>query len=255
MQLDEPVLVQDQPRAVLDATARAYRELTAAADRPKVLVATYFDALGEALPVLAQSPVEGLALDFTGPAAANLDALASLGGLPGKRLVAGVVDGRNVWADDLEASLATLATLLGLTGHLDVAPSCSLLHVPLDLTRERTLDLQVTRWLAFARQKLDETVTWRAPCPRAGRPSPRNWPRAVPPGPHVPPPPSPTTPPYGPAARPPAPTTPAAPSRTGSGRRRSGTGSACPRCRRRPSARSRRPPTCAPPARPCGRGS
>lgn len=130
-----------------------------AADRPKVLVATYFDALGEALPVLAQSPVEGLALDFTGPAAANLDALASLGGLPGKRLVAGVVDGRNVWADDLEASLATLATLLGLTGHLDVAPSCSLLHVPLDLTRERTLDLQVTRWLAFARQKLDETVT------------------------------------------------------------------------------------------------
>lgn len=159
VQLDEPVLVQDQPRAVLDATARAYRELTAAEDRPKVLVATYFDALGEALPVLAQSPVEGLALDFTGPAAANLDALGRLGGLPGKRLVAGVVDGRNVWADDLEASLATLATLLGLTDHLDVAPSCSLLHVPLDLTRERTLDLQVTRWLAFARQKLDETVT------------------------------------------------------------------------------------------------
>ncbi|MFF5127115.1 5-methyltetrahydropteroyltriglutamate--homocysteine S-methyltransferase [Streptomyces syringium] len=159
VQLDEPALVQDQPPAVLSAATRAYRDLGALADRPKILAAAYFDRLGDALPVLAKSPVEGLALDFTGPAAANLEALAAAGGVPGKRLVAGVVDGRNIWINDLEHSLATLATLLGLAGRVDVAPSCSLLHVPLDATAERDVDPQVARWLAFARQKTEEIVT------------------------------------------------------------------------------------------------
>ncbi|GGU72794.1 5-methyltetrahydropteroyltriglutamate--homocysteine methyltransferase [Streptomyces albospinus] len=158
VQLDEPALVQDRTAGVLHATAHAYHALTAVEDRPKLVVASYFDALGDALPVLAASPVEGLAMDFTGPAAANLDALATLGGIPDKRLIAGVIDGRNVWAADLERALALLATLLGLTGRLDVAPSCSLLHVPLDAAREPDLDPQVARWLAFARQKVDETV-------------------------------------------------------------------------------------------------
>jgi hypothetical protein len=83
--------VTDQPAAVLSLVDRAYRALAAASDRPKILVASNFDRLGEALPVLAATPVEGLALDFTGPATANLGALAAIGGLPGKRLVAGVV--------------------------------------------------------------------------------------------------------------------------------------------------------------------
>ncbi|MGW4892780.1 5-methyltetrahydropteroyltriglutamate--homocysteine S-methyltransferase [Kitasatospora sp. NPDC004240] len=157
-QLDEPALVQDRTPAELGAAARAYRELGAVEDRPKLLVASYFDRLGEALPVLAKAPVEGLALDFTGPAAANLADLAAAGGLPGRRLIAGVVDGRNVWINDLEKSLATLATLLGLAGTVDVAPSCSLLHVPLDATAERELDPQIARWLAFARQKSTETA-------------------------------------------------------------------------------------------------
>ncbi|MCT2593185.1 5-methyltetrahydropteroyltriglutamate--homocysteine S-methyltransferase [Streptomyces sp. N2-109] len=159
VQLDEPALAADQPPAVLSAATRALRDLGALTDRPRLLVASYFDRLGEALPVLAQSPVEGLALDFTGPAAANLDDLAAAGGLPGKRLIAGVVDGRNIWTNNLERSLATLATLLGLAGRVDVAPSCSLLHVPLDATLETDLDPQVVRWLAFARQKTEEVVT------------------------------------------------------------------------------------------------
>ena len=158
VQLDEPILVTDVPPATLAAAARAYRPLAAVANRPKVLVATYFAELGDALPVLRNAPVEGIAIDFTGPAAGNLDRLAGRGGLPGKRLVAGVVDGRNVWADDLERWLATLGTLLGLAGEVTVAPSCSLLHVPLDLTRETRIDPQVRRWLAFARQKVDETM-------------------------------------------------------------------------------------------------
>ncbi|MFJ5924658.1 5-methyltetrahydropteroyltriglutamate--homocysteine S-methyltransferase [Kitasatospora sp. NPDC092948] len=158
VQLDEPALVQDRTPAELNAAARAYRDLGALTDRPKLLVASYFDRLGEALMVLAKSPVEGLALDFTGPAAGNLADLAAVGGLPGKRLVAGVVDGRNVWINDLEKSLATLGTLLGLADRVDVAASCSLLHVPLDVAAERDLDPQIGRWLAFARQKAAETA-------------------------------------------------------------------------------------------------
>ncbi|MFB7605481.1 5-methyltetrahydropteroyltriglutamate--homocysteine S-methyltransferase [Streptomyces gardneri] len=158
-QLDEPALVQDRTPAELDVAARAYRDLGGLTDRPKLLVASYFDRLGDALPVLAKAPVEGLALDFTERAAANLDALAAVGGLPGKRLVAGVVNGRNIWVNDLTASLTTLGTLLGLADRVDVSASCSLLHVPLDATVERDVDPQVLRWLAFARQKTAEIVT------------------------------------------------------------------------------------------------
>ncbi|MGW4811203.1 5-methyltetrahydropteroyltriglutamate--homocysteine S-methyltransferase [Kitasatospora cineracea] len=158
VQLDEPALVQDRTPAELNAAARTYRDLGALTDRPKLLVASYFDRLGEALITLAKAPVEGLALDFTGPAAGNLTDLAAVGGLPGKRLVAGVVDGRNVWINDLGASLATLGTLLGLADTVDVAPSCSLLHVPLDTAAERELDPQIGRWLAFARQKAAEAA-------------------------------------------------------------------------------------------------
>ncbi|MGW5097612.1 5-methyltetrahydropteroyltriglutamate--homocysteine S-methyltransferase [Streptomyces nodosus] len=159
VQLDEPALVQDRTPAELDAAARAYQGLGAHTERPKLLVASYFDRLGDALPVLAKAPVEGLALDFTESAAANLDALAAVGGLPGKRLVAGVVDGRNIWVNDLEKSLSTLGTLLGLADRVDVSASCSLLHVPLDASAEHDIEPQIRRWLAFARQKTDEIVT------------------------------------------------------------------------------------------------
>ncbi|WP_432040104.1 5-methyltetrahydropteroyltriglutamate--homocysteine S-methyltransferase [Streptomyces cucumeris] len=158
-QLDEPALVQDRTPAELNAAARAYRDLGALPDRPKLLIASYFDRLGEALPVLAKAPVEGLALDFTEAAAANLEDLAAVGGLPGKRLVAGVVNGRNIWVNDLSASLSTLGTLLGLAGQVDVSASCSLLHVPLDAAVERDIAPQILRWLAFARQKTREIVT------------------------------------------------------------------------------------------------
>ncbi len=159
VQLDEPALVQDRTPTELHATERAYRDLGASADRPKLLVASYFNRLGEALPVLAKAPIDGLALDFTDAAAANVADLAAVGGVPGKRLVAGVVSGRNIWVNDYEKSLATLATLLGLAGQVDVAASCSLLHVPLDAAAERDIEPRILRWLAFARQKTAEIVT------------------------------------------------------------------------------------------------
>nr|WP_202798942.1 5-methyltetrahydropteroyltriglutamate--homocysteine S-methyltransferase [Saccharopolyspora spinosa] len=161
VQIDEPALVTDQPADVLAKVADTYTTLAVAQARPKILVASYFDRLGDALPVLASAPVEGLALDFTNAAAANLDGLAAVGGIREKRLVAGVVNGRNIWAADLTAALSTLSALVELSGSVDVAASCSLLHVPLDVTLETDLDPEIAGWLSFARQKLDEIVTLR----------------------------------------------------------------------------------------------
>ena len=159
VQLDEPVLVTDQPPSVLAHVRDVYAALAAETARPKIVVASYFDRLGDALPVLAASPVEGLALDTTGPAAQNVTDLAAIGGVPGKRLIAGVIDGRNIWIADLRSALQTLVTLLALADRVDVSASCSLLHVPLDTRLETDLDPEVAAWLSFARQKLDEIVT------------------------------------------------------------------------------------------------
>lgn len=251
VQLDEPALVQDRSPAELGVAARAYRELGALPERPKLLVASYFDRLGEALPVLAKAPVEGLALDFTDRAAANLDDLAAVGGIPGKRLVAGVVNGRNIWINDHEKSLATLGTLLGLADRVDVAASCSLLHVPLDAGAERDIDPQIRRWLAFARQKTTEISTLARVSPGAPVPSRPNSPPTAPTWPPGRTPRSPATRPYGPGPRPSPAPTPAAPSPTSSAWTPSGPASACHCCPRRPSAPSRRPPNCAPPAPTC----
>jgi 5-methyltetrahydropteroyltriglutamate--homocysteine methyltransferase len=151
------VLGADRTAGELEALRHAYHRLGTLTQRPALMVSTYFGEIGEALPVLAGSPVEAIGLDFVaGPG--NREALAQVGGLGGRTLVAGVVDGRNVWRTDLPAALATCASLLGLADQLVVSSSCSLLHAPLDLRAETSLAPELTGRLAFARQKVDEVV-------------------------------------------------------------------------------------------------
>jgi 5-methyltetrahydropteroyltriglutamate--homocysteine methyltransferase len=159
VQLDEPAFVQDRSPAELAALAHAYQRLGAGGPRPKLLVSSYFDHLGDALAVLVRSPIDAVGLDLTRGGARNLELLAAAGGLGERTVVAGVVDGRNVWANDLEQSLGRLATVLGLAGEVVVSTSCSLQHVPIDLEAETGLDPEVRPWLAFARQKVAEVVT------------------------------------------------------------------------------------------------
>jgi len=158
VQLDEPVLAADRTAGELAALRRAYDRLGSLERRPELLVSTYFGEIGDALPVLAASPVEAIGLDFVaGPG--NREALAAIGGIGAKTLVAGVVDGRNVWRADLPAALSLCESLLDLAGQVSVSTSCSLLHVPLDLRAETSLAPDVADRLAFARQKVDEVVT------------------------------------------------------------------------------------------------
>jgi 5-methyltetrahydropteroyltriglutamate--homocysteine methyltransferase len=157
VQFDEPVLAADRTADELDALRHAYHRLGSLSRRPAMLVSTYFGEIGDALPVLAASPAEAIGLDFVaGPG--NREALARAGGLGGKTLVAGVVDGRNVWRTDRPAALSMCASLLGLAGQLTVSTSCSLLHVPLELRAETSLAPELAGRLAFARQKVDEVV-------------------------------------------------------------------------------------------------
>ncbi|WP_435826379.1 5-methyltetrahydropteroyltriglutamate--homocysteine S-methyltransferase [Nocardia asteroides] len=148
VQIDEPVLVTDLTEAELGLVHDTYAALSAAADRPAILVATYFGDPGPALTALADTAIEGVALDLT--------AGAAVPDLAGKLLVAGVVDGRNVWRTDLDTALGTLDALRGSAGRVAVSTSCSLLHVPYSLTPETGLDERLRSWLAFGTEKVGE---------------------------------------------------------------------------------------------------
>ncbi|HEX6445830.1 MAG TPA: 5-methyltetrahydropteroyltriglutamate--homocysteine S-methyltransferase [Streptosporangiales bacterium] len=167
VQLDEPAFVADSTADELAALHRAYERLSALTARPRILVAGYFGDLAEALPVLAGSAVDGIALDLV-TAPAQLDAVLGLPGVRNKTVVAGVVDGRNVWRTDLAEALARCTRLLDSAAEVGVSASCSLLHVPYDLAAERTLDDSLRQRLAFARQKVAE-VAWLGRALRDGR--------------------------------------------------------------------------------------
>ncbi|MEV0396606.1 5-methyltetrahydropteroyltriglutamate--homocysteine S-methyltransferase [Polymorphospora rubra] len=157
VQLDEPAYVADRDAAEIDALRAAYDRLGGLHHRPRLFVASYFGELGDALPALLATPVEAVGLDLVaGPG--NLARLAAAGPIPGRTVVAGLVDGHNVWRTDLRAAAATGAALTSLADHVSVATSCSLLHVPVDLTAEPDLDPDLRARLAFARQKVDEVV-------------------------------------------------------------------------------------------------
>ena len=151
VQIDEPILGLDLPDAWRNAFEPAYNRLNAAGAR--LLLATYFSPLQENLSLACKLPVAGLHVDAV-RAPHELAQVADW--LPAHKLLSvGIVDGRNVWRADLDAALTVLKPLAEKRA-LALAPSCSLLHVPLDLDLEAALDPQLKSWLAFARQKLDE---------------------------------------------------------------------------------------------------
>ncbi|OIV90076.1 hypothetical protein TanjilG_01530 [Lupinus angustifolius] len=158
IQFDEPTLVTDLDSHQLKAFTATYSELASTLSGLNVLVETYFaDIPAEAFKTLtALDGVTAFGFDFV-RGTKTLDLVK--GGFPsGKYLFAGVVDGRNIWANDLAASLSTLNALEGIVGKdkLVVSTSCSLLHTAVDLVNETKLDNEIKSWLAFAAQKIVE---------------------------------------------------------------------------------------------------
>jgi 5-methyltetrahydropteroyltriglutamate--homocysteine methyltransferase len=158
VQIDEPCFVATRSERELGALDRAYRVLAGVHERTRLLVKTYFEAVGDAYPLLRELPIEGVGLDLhRGPH--NFELIGKHGPLEGKTLFAGVVDGRNVWANDLQATLEQLESIRGAADELVVSTSCSLLHTPIDLDTEPDLDRELRAWMAFAKQKVDEVAT------------------------------------------------------------------------------------------------
>ncbi len=156
IQMDEPILVLDLDDIDRAALRYAYHQLSRTAPGVKLMLTPYFGALGDNLETALALPVAGLHLDLV-RAPEQLDAVHAMarGDLV---LSLGVIDGRNVWRADLEPILDRLEPLTRSGRTLVLAPSCSLLHCPLNLTVETALDPEVKTWLAFAVQKIDELV-------------------------------------------------------------------------------------------------
>lgn len=153
VQIDEPILVTELDGEWRHALSLAYHNLKASP--VKLLLTTYFGQLRENLQLACELPVAGLHLDATNAR----DEVARVSDwLPGHKVLSlGVIDGRNIWKTDLQATLDWLEPLhQKLQERLWLAPSCSLLHVPVDLNNETTMDPEIRSWLAFARQKLAE---------------------------------------------------------------------------------------------------
>jgi 5-methyltetrahydropteroyltriglutamate--homocysteine methyltransferase len=151
VQIDEPCLVLDLTDDQRTAFGRAYVRL--ATSGPKLMLTTYFGGLGDNLDLVADLPVHGLHLDLVRDPGQLEPVLAKL--QPHVLLSLGVIDGRNIWRANLPDLYWRLKQLAG-TRDLVLAPSCSLLHVPVDLALETSLDPEVTQWLAFAVQKIEE---------------------------------------------------------------------------------------------------
>ena len=153
VQIDEPLLVTELDADWQHAFNTAYHQLKAA--RIKILVATYFGQLQENKYLAANLPVAGLHVDAVN---GRDDIVPLLTMLPAHKVLSlGVINGRNIWKSDLASILDWLEPLAARLGdRLWIAPSCSLLHVPVDLASEQNLDAEVKSWLAFALQKLEE---------------------------------------------------------------------------------------------------
>ena len=155
VQIDEPILILDLPAEWQQAFELAYNQLQSR--NLKIMLATYFGELNGTTTSVINLPVDGLHVDL-------VRGKKQLAGLvdrlpPYKVLSAGVVNGRNVWKADLSSVLDELKSVqTRLEDRLWVAPSCSLLHVPVDLDREHRLDDELKSWLAFAVQKCREVA-------------------------------------------------------------------------------------------------
>lgn len=159
VQLDEPCLVLDLDAAARDAIRHAYATFAVALPELKIMLTTYFGGLGDNLNTAMALPVAGLHIDLVRSPSQLDDILKKAP--QGLVLSLGVIDGRNIWRANLPELLDRLEPVVAKRGadKIQIAPSCSLLHVPIDLDQETDLDPDLKSWLAFSVQKIAELAT------------------------------------------------------------------------------------------------
>ncbi|MFT7823276.1 MAG: 5-methyltetrahydropteroyltriglutamate--homocysteine S-methyltransferase [Sulfurimonas sp.] len=156
LQIDEPIFAKDNESKVLSLIKPTYERLSAVSDNIDIIVTTYFEHSNEATKILVNTPIWGLGLDFLyGPKnSESLERIAQ----SGKKLIAGVVDGRNIWKNDIQNTLTLLEKIAKVVSREDIliSSSCSLLHTPFTLKYEEKMEAEVKNWLSYAVEKLDE---------------------------------------------------------------------------------------------------
>ncbi len=156
VQIDEPILVKDNDTKVLSLIKPTYDTLANTKNNINIIVTTYFEHSNEATKILLNTPIYALGLDFLYGEENKkvLELIAS----SGKKLIAGVIDGKNIWKNNFSDTLKLLKQIAQkiLKENIIVSTSCSLLHVPYTLEYEREMDLDVKSWLSYAKEKLYE---------------------------------------------------------------------------------------------------
>ena len=156
VQFDEPLFVKDLEPKVLSLLKPVYDELSNVSTNIKIVVTTYFEHSNEATKILVNTPIWALGLDFI-HGVKNFETLEFIKN-SNKVLIAGVIDGRNIWKSNFEDKLNLLNKMSNVVSkeNIIVGTSCSLLHVPFTLSYEDNLDKEIKSWLAFANEKLKE---------------------------------------------------------------------------------------------------
>ena len=166
IQFDEPFLALNLTDKERNTYTEVYHEINNRFPDLKVILANYFDCFGENIETALALPVDTLHLDLV-RCPSQLDDILESGKLAAHvNLSLGVVDGRNIWKNDFKKSLALIEKAVAALGtdRILIAPSCSLIHSPCDLdleTNDQTLTPEIKQWLAFAKQKIEETVVLR----------------------------------------------------------------------------------------------
>ncbi|MCT7548447.1 5-methyltetrahydropteroyltriglutamate--homocysteine S-methyltransferase [Aliarcobacter butzleri] len=152
----EPLFVKDLDTKVLSLIKPVYDALAEVSKNIKIVVTTYFEHSNEATKILVNTPIWALGLDFI-HGNKNLEALELIKN-SNKVLIAGIIDGRNIWKSNFEDKIASLNKISNVVSkeNIIVGTSCSLLHVPFTLNYEEKLDSEIKSWLAFAVEKLKE---------------------------------------------------------------------------------------------------
>ncbi|TWP24793.1 5-methyltetrahydropteroyltriglutamate--homocysteine S-methyltransferase [Apibacter muscae] len=165
IQFDEPFLVMDLEPKAKEALRHVYNEIDKQFPSIKKMIATYFGSIGDNLELAYSLPVQALHIDCV-HGFKQLDSALELA--PKEMILSlGVVDGRNIWKNDFDKSLDVIQKAVTKIGEdkIFIAPSCSLIHTPVDLdleTDEKTLTPEIKDWLSFAKQKVEEIATIKA---------------------------------------------------------------------------------------------
>jgi 5-methyltetrahydropteroyltriglutamate--homocysteine methyltransferase len=156
VQVDEPIFVKDIEAKVLSLIKPCYSALASVSEHIDIVVTSYFEHSTEASRVLVHTPIWGIGLDFL-YGEKNHESLELIEN-SGKKLIAGVVDGRNIWKNNIQDSALLLSNIAKVVNkeNIIISSSCSLLHTPFTLKYEEKLDNQIKKWLSYAVEKLSE---------------------------------------------------------------------------------------------------